>query len=154
MIGSDNVTLFPASAKVKFGNDFELDFESHPEDGDSSLPKESSRQARDDADMKFLWTQYQTGLWAPYPDFYLPDDEDAGNEDISVFSRLSKSMDLIVEGSNPSRYIYKHIVKPGSGIPVKDKEIVIVHYAAYVEFADEPVDIAYSRAMRKHLKLQ
>ena len=63
-------------------------------------------------------------------------------------------MDLIVDADSHSRYVYKSVVKPGSGIPVNDKEIVIVHYAAYVEFADEPVDIAYSRAMKRPLKIQ
>lgn len=144
---------FAAESINMFGKDVEMDFEAVLEAVTSFCADEerSIYEVQQEKDDKKLRDLYHAGLWAPHPEYYLKD-VPLDERESSVFVDLKKSMDLIIH--NGDQYIYKKTIHKGSGIPVNEREIVVIHYAAFVDFADEPVDVAYSRAMKRSLKLQ
>ncbi|OQV23957.1 putative Inactive peptidyl-prolyl cis-trans isomerase FKBP6 [Hypsibius exemplaris] len=145
-----------AGILVGLHRDFEVDFSagnSHDQATGDDDDSEESLKFKNEQDVRFIWDQYRAGLWAPYPEFYLSDTA-TSDDDLTVFEQLKASMELVTESGSADRYIYKRTLTGGSGIPVGHKQFVVVHYAAYVEYADEPVDVAYSRAMKRSFKLQ
>ena len=128
-------------------------------------------------------------LQAPYPEFYLPGD-DINEDEKTIFEQLKDTMERVPCGPDwpEDRYVYKRVIRGGSGTPVGRKQTVVVHYTgewlflggggegdsgrktecgriirqenlpcfvlAHVEYADEPVDVSYSRAMKRSFKMQ
>lgn len=106
-----------------------------------------------DKDNLRLQDLYHAGLWAPHPEHYLQSGLDLDTE-ISVFSSLKRTMEVVAHSGDGEMFVYKKVIEKGCGVPLNNGQIVVVHYAAFVDYADEPVDVAFSRAMKRSLKIQ
>ena len=124
-------------------------FESSPE-----LLEAKENETIQEQERRFLRDQYHAGLWAPHPEFFLPTDTSYDDDEVSVFTKLKSQMQLLTDPSNTELYIYKGLIHEGSGCYVDTKDIVMVFYVTFLDFTDEPVDLAFSRAMKKPLKFQ